>query len=86
MDPPYANTKGMYFGTINYEEFWIYLRQLSCQYILSFDGKSGNIDNTWNVPNDIYTTHKYILSGNSSFKRTIVKSNDSIVYESLYIK
>lgn len=39
-----------------------------------------------NKPNDIYTTHKYILSGNSSFKRTIGKSNDSIVYESLYIK
>lgn len=86
LDPPYANTKGMYYGTIDYEKFWGYLRQLPCRYALSFDGKSGDIDNTWNVPKDIYTTHEYLLSGNSSFKRTIGKSNDSIVYESLYVK
>lgn len=86
LDPPYANTKGMYYGTIDYEKFWDYLRQLPCRYALSFDGKSGDIDNTWNVPKEIYTTHEYLLSGNSSFKRTIGKSNDSIVYESLYVK
>lgn len=86
LDPPYANTKGMYYGTINYDELWEYLRCLSCKYIMSFDGISGVKNNTWNVPNDIYTRHEYILSGNSSFKRTIGKSNDSIVYESLYIK
>lgn len=86
LDPPYANTKGMYYGTIDYKKFWDYLKQLPCKYALSFDGKSGDIDNTWNVPKDIYTTHEYLLSGNSSFKRTIGKSNDSIVYESLYVK
>lgn len=86
LDPPYANTKGMYYGTIDYEKFWNYLRQLPCRYALSFDGKSGDVDNTWNVPKDIYTTHEYLLSGNSSFKRTIGKSNDSIVFESLYVK
>lgn len=86
LDPPYANTKGMYYGTIDYDKLWNYLRQLPCKYIMSFDGISGVEDNTWNVPNDIYTKHEYILSGNSSFKRTIGKSNDSIVYESLYIK
>ena len=76
----------MYYGTIDYEKFWNYLRQLQCKYALSFDGKSGDVDNTWNVPKDVYTTHEYLLSGNSSFKRTIGKSNDSIVYESLYVK
>ena len=86
LDPPYANTKGMYYGTINYEKFWNYLRSLPCKYALSFDGKSGDIDNTWNVPEDVYIRHEYLFSGNSSFKRTIGKSNDSIVYESLYVK
>ena len=86
LDPPYANTKGMYYGTIDYDKFWNYLRNLHCKYALSFDGKSGDIDNTWNVPEDVYTKHEYLLSGNSSFKRTIGKSNDSIVYESLYVK
>ena len=86
LDPPYANTKGMYYGTIDYEQLWDWLRNLSCKYALSFDGISGEEDNTWNVPQDIYSTHEYLLSGNSSFKRTIGKSNDSIVYESLYLK
>lgn len=86
LDPPYANTKGMYYGTINYEDLWVYLRNLSCKYIFSFDGISGNEDNTQNVPDDVFSKHEYILSGNSSFKRTIGKSNNSIVYESLYIK
>ena len=86
LDPPYANTKGMYYGTIDYEKLWDWLRNLSCKYALSFDGISGEEDNTWNVPQDIYSTHEYLLSGNSSFKRTIGRSNDSIVYESLYLK
>lgn len=85
-DPPYANTKGMYYGKINYENFWDYLRKLPCKYALSFDGISGKEDNTQEVPNDLYTNHEYLFSGNSSFKRTIGKSRDSIVYESLYLK
>lgn len=86
LDPPYANTRGMYYGTIDYERLWNWLRNLPCGYALSFDGISGEEDNTWNVPKDIYSRHEYLLSGNSSFKRTIGKSNNSIVYESLYLK
>lgn len=86
LDPPYANTKGMYYGVIDYQKFWEYLRDLPCDYILSFDGISGEVDNTANVPTDVYSKHEYLYSGNSSFKRTIGKSNDSIVYESIYVK
>lgn len=86
LDPPYANTKGMYFGNFKLEPFFNWLREQPADYLLSFDGRSGNIDNTYNLPQDLYSEHKYLLSGNSSFKRTIGKSNDSIVYESLYIK
>lgn len=86
LDPPYANTKGMYYGAIDYETLWDWLRNISCKYALSFDGISGEEDNTWNVTQDIYSKHEYLLSGNSSFKRTIGKSNNSIVYESLYLK
>lgn len=86
LDPPYANTKGMYYGVIDYEKLWNWLRNLSCGYALSFDGISGQSNNMWKVPQDIYSRHEYLLSGNSSFKRTIGKSNDCIVYESLYIK
>jgi len=86
LDPPYANTKGMYYGVLDYNVFWEWLRKQPCSYALSFDGVSGEIDSTYAVPKDIYNKHEYLLSGNSSFKRTIGKSNDSIVYESLYIK
>lgn len=85
LDPPYANTKGMYYGKINYNRFWNWLRSCKCKYALSFDGLSGNVDSTYEVPEDVYSKHEYLLNGNSSFKRTIGNSNDSIVYESLYI-
>lgn len=86
LDPPYVNTKGMYYGGLDYEKFWDWLRNQNCSYILSFDGISGDVDNTHAVPKDIYDKHEYLLSGNSSFKRIVGKSNDSIVYESLYVK
>ena len=86
LDPPYANTKGMYYGALDYGRFWDWLRKSPCKYVLSFDGVSGEIDSTYAVPKDIYEKHEYLLNGNSSFKRTIGKSNDSMVYESLYVK
>lgn len=86
LDPPYAATKGIYFGKIDYEKLWCWLRNQSGKYIMSFDGKSGEVDSTYAVPNDVYSEHIYLKSGNSSFKRTIGKSTNSIVYESLYIK
>ena len=86
LDPPYANTKGMYYGAIDYNDLWQWLRNTKCNYLLSFDGISGETNNTYKVPTDIYSKHEYLLSGNSSFKRTIGLSKDSIVYESLYIK
>ena len=86
LDPPYANTKGMYYGSLDLQKFFSWLEAQKGYYLLSFDGRSGEVDNTYNLPPSLYSEHKYILSGNSSFKRTIGKSNDSIVYESLYLK
>lgn len=86
LDPPYANTKGMYFGNFNNKKLFEYMETVKCPYILSYDGISGNIDNTYEIPKNIYDVHLYIKSGNSSFKRTIGKTKDSIVYESIYIK
>ena len=88
MDPPYANTKGMYFGGIDLDKFYYNMKTLcseNIKFALSFDGKSGNVDNTCEIPNECYKKHLYIKSGNSSFKRTIGKDKKAIVYESLYI-
>ena len=88
MDPPYFNTKGMYFGGIDFESFFVFLENVSkmnVRFALSFDGKSGDIDNTYSIPENCYRRHFYIKSGNSSFKRTIGKDKNAIVYESLYL-
>ena len=86
LDPPYAGTKGMYFGGFDNKKLFEYLRKIDCSWAMSYDGISGKEDNTFDVPQDLYDEHLYIKSGNSSFKRVIGKSNNSIVYESLYIK
>ena len=86
LDPPYARTKGMYFGGFDNKKLFEYLRKIDCSWAMSYDGISGKEDNTFEVPQDLYDEHLYIKSGNSSFKRVIGKSNDSIVYESLYLK
>ncbi|MFR2887934.1 MAG: Dam family site-specific DNA-(adenine-N6)-methyltransferase [Clostridium butyricum] len=86
LDPPYANTKGMYYGAIDYNCLWDWLRKQQCDYMLSFDGKTSSIDITYDVPKDVYNTHEYLYSGNSSFRRVIGISNKEYVSESLYIK
>lgn len=73
LDPPYANTKGMYFGTIDYNKFFTFLETLNkknVKFILSFNGKRGNTNKTFDVPKDLYKRHEYIKSGISSFNRT----------------
>jgi len=84
LDPPYAGTKGMYYGTIDYEKLWNWLRELKCGYALSFDGTCGKEDRTYEVPSDIYSTHEYIYSGCSSFKR-LKEQTTEYVSESLYL-
>lgn len=85
LDPPYANTKGMYYGTIDYEVLWQFLKNIESDWLLSFDGIAGTEDNTVEIPK-IYNEHVYINSGNSSFRRVIGNSKDTQVQESLYIK
>ena len=86
LDPPYACTKGMYYGGIDLGEFFNWLRVQQGYYLLSFDGISGNTDNTYPIPQDIYSEHKYLKSGDSSFKRLLGNKKDRMVFESLYLK
>ena len=85
-DPPYANTKGMYFGAINNDKFFNFLQNLKCSYCFSFDGFCEDEDSTYDVPKSVYDEHIYLKSGNSSFRRVIGNKTNKIVYESLYIK
>ena len=86
LDPPYANTNGMYTQGFDNIMFFNWLKDVTCGWILSYNGKSGNEDNTYDVPKDLYDEHVYLKSGNSSFKRIKEVDKDAMVFESLYIK
>lgn len=87
LDPPYFNTKGMYYGKIDYDYFFNWLRSLNCGYALSFDGMiRDKSDYTVDLNEDLYDMHRYLHSGNSSFRRLKSDDKDNVVYESLYLK
>lgn len=83
MDPPYQNTKGMYFGGFDNNEFIDWANNLDSDWIMSYDGKVNDEKINHIPPNHL--RHEYLLSGNSSFRRVIGKSKDSIISESLYL-
>jgi DNA adenine methylase len=87
LDPPYLNTKGRYYGAIDYSGFLQYLRSL-CQrkvkYALSFDGRRGKRDYSVDIPKELYHRHILLPSGNSSFKKVMGKKSEP-VFESLYL-
>lgn len=85
LDPPYANTNGdIYNGTIDYNEFWLWLSNLNCNYSFTFDGKKTRINKTYDIPLNIYNKHIYLTKGNSSFKR--LQNDNDYTSESLYIQ
>jgi DNA adenine methylase len=83
LDPPYENTKGMYFGGFQNDVFIEWTNTIKCRFALSYDGKVNDDKINHISPN--YVRHFYLTSGNSSFRRVVGNSNDSIVSESLYL-
>jgi len=84
LDPPYANTKAIYYGTIDYELFFKWVSEQKSQTLLSFDGKTDKKDYTFSVPEYIFDKHIYNEGKNSSFNN--LNNNEVKVKESLYIK
>ena len=85
LDPPYNATKGMYFGNFDTNGFFNWINNNEFTYILSYNGKiEDGTDSTIKIPIH-YKNHEYLKSGNSSFRRVTGSSNDSMIYESLYM-
>ncbi len=87
LDPPYFNTEGMYFGTIDQDRFLDFLKDLNdnkVRYALSFDGTSGDDDYTVDMPEWVYETRYAIPAGSSSFKRVLSQKVEQVT-ESLYV-
>lgn len=83
LDPPYENTKGMYYSKFDNNKFIDWLNNNKNRWILSYDGKVN--DEKVEHKSPIYKNHIYLKSGNSSFRRVIGNSNASIVHESIYM-
>jgi DNA adenine methylase len=77
-DSPYTKTKGMYFNNFDNNKYIDWCDNLSVKCILSYDAETNGVE-----PN--FINHIILESGNSSFRRTFGKTNDTIVQESLYL-
>lgn len=84
LDPPYANTKGMYFGGINQNTLLEWIDNLCCTVLMSYNGKTIKSDNTQDIK--IFDKHIYLESGNSSYSRLFSGESNNKVSESLYFK
>lgn len=84
-DPPYPGSENGYnLVGFNNIKFFEWLKKVPCKYLLSYDGKSGKDDRTYDVPKEVYNQHLYLDSGVSSFKRT--RKIQEQVFDSLYIQ
>ena len=83
LDPPYANTKGMYYGGLNLDDYFQFLSTLP-RYSFTFDGKNDKIDKTFHIPMNLYTKHIYLDGKISGFMK--LHKDNVKVKESLYIK
>lgn len=87
LDPPYFNTKSMYYGKIDYELLWNFLRQLNkkkVKFALSFDGYSEQRNYECLIPNDLFKRHILIKGMKSTFNKVIDKNINNTT-ESLYL-
>lgn len=87
LDPPYAATKNRYVSQLQPEELFNELEKLNVKgvkWALSYDGKRGESDLTYDVPKDIFKRLYYIHSGNSPVKK-VLSGPIERVEEALYI-
>jgi DNA adenine methylase len=87
LDPPYFNTKGQYYGRIDYDKFLEYLDSLNkrnIRFILSYDGTRGKINYQTPLPSRLYKRKFLVKSGNSPFRKVMDKETE-MVEEALYL-
>lgn len=90
MDPPYQGVCGerdqRYCDSVTFDEFVVELEKLNnrdIQYIVSYDGRTGNKTYGKNLPNHLKLQHFEIPVGKSTQSTLLGKSHET--YESLYL-
>lgn len=82
LDPPYTNSKSLYFGNIPFEQFMFWIDNLNCSWFMNINGIN-KTDNEENIKLT-YTGRELLTSGNSSFSR--MKGKNVEVGEYFYYK
>lgn len=82
LDPPYTNTKALYFGNIDFNNLMVWIDNLPCNWYMNLNGVNGQ-DNEKAMPIE-FTDKVLINSGNSSFSR--MKGKSVNVEEYFYYK
>ena len=87
LDPPYAGTKQRYACGIDLSTFFEVLKSLNdknVRWALSFDGRRGEEDLTFAVPEELFSRHLFLPSGTSPVGKVLNAAGDP-VQESLYL-
>lgn len=80
LDPPYSNSKSLYYGNINLNSLYDWINKLNCHWFMNLNGVSSK-DNKINPDINNYEITK-IKSGKSSFSK--LKAKEVNVEEYLY--
>ena len=74
LDPPYAHTKSLYYGAIQYDPLWDFVKAAKLQgakCVLSFDGVTEKRAYDVSVPDDVFPRKILLDSGLSTFNKVI---------------
>lgn len=82
MDPPYTNTKSLYFGNIDLDKFFSWIETFPCSWFLNLNNINKN-DNEESLP-IAYTGKEVFCSGQSTFSK--LKNRNVSVGEYFYWK
>ena len=87
LDPPYAHSKHRYMDSLSPTELFTQLEILNSRgvrWAMSFDGRRGEKDLTYEVPVGLFNRHFYLYGGNSPVKKVLEGPIEN-VEESLYL-
>jgi DNA adenine methylase len=84
LDPPYQTTES-YYGEIDYDHFFGWVRSQCGDYLLSLNGFVGGIDRRLAVPQDLFNEHIQIDAGVNPYFR-LRRQTPPKVTDSLYLK
>lgn len=86
LDPPYAGSNNRYIADLDVESLFLELDKLNSRgvkWMLSFDGKRGDIDLEYPVPEELYKSKQFLSNGKSTLNQVLNGTNEEVL-ETLY--